>query len=204
MKLASLDQQEATESLAESQGDIRWRNTSRGMSTFWFQQKHRLKKCLPISLRVLLPYLRNLRQRIAEEQKIYLEGWRPQCISLRGVDKYAHVCIRDMTRLEERFPFLTYFERLIAVLAWHDGTECGENNAYTQLRRNTSSASPEIDSRPHQEAQQGSIHDLLSQLPSQVLRDELARRDKSCTTQKIESQPPGDSQISSSNYSSSE
>jgi hypothetical protein len=55
---------------------------------------------------------------------------------------------------------------------------------------------------PPQVVQQTSKRDLLSQLPSQALRDELAKRERSCTTQSRESQPLSGFPISSSTHSS--
>jgi len=211
-RLVSRDQTAAKLSF-ESQ-DGRSRRSDRAVSKWVLRLTRNLTRCLPISLRVLLSYVRNLRQRIADERKIYWdvsdgspvvpEGLAKEYSSFHGVHKYIRACTQDMTQLRNRYPFLTALELLVAHRSWNDGTRCVENNVCIESGHSRSSASPADDTRPLPEAQQDSIRDLLAQLPSQVLRDELARRDRSCTTQKTESQPLSGSRISSSTHSSDE
>jgi len=113
--------------------------------------KRSLWLCLPISLRLLVAYLRTLPQHIREERKIYWDtsdgsplvppGLAKELASFHGIRTYRHAYIEDMTRLREQYPFLTAFELLIAQRAWNDGTQCIQNNVCTVSGQTSSDSS---------------------------------------------------------------
>lgn len=123
----------------------------------------------------------------------------------------THACTQDMQSVAYSHRWATRLDHYLFVQGWQLGAEWvlrgmgipDSGRVYKSLTAFWSSPAKRH-SMSRLATQQETKHDLLSLLPSQVLRDELARRDKSCTTQKIESQPLEDSQTSSSTHSSDE
>lgn len=167
-----------------------------------------------LALHVLVAELRSLLCRMSWALEIRgweLRGYRGQIPAVWDTTLVLrprlqkHAYIGYMQRLSTRFPKLTIVDLHLVSQAWRGGWESGFHIGNEQSQRKQSSASPaERDSMPRPAVQQDSIRDLLAQLPSQVLRDELDSRDRSCTTQKTESQRLGDSQTFLNNRSSSE
>jgi len=122
----------------------------RAISSYGPRLKLCLWKCLPISLRLLLTFLRTLPLRIREERKIYWDvsdgspliptALAKELASFRGIRTYRHAYIEDMTRLQERYPFLTTFDLYLVQRAWNDGTRCTENNVCTVSDQKSSRA----------------------------------------------------------------
>jgi len=113
--------------------------------------------------------------------------------------------IAGIRTLERDRPYATLGDIELFLTGWFQAERWYGHSDNESSRQVLASASPaQPDSMPLREAQQDSTRDLLAQLPSQVLRDELARRGSSCTTQQTESQPREDSPASSSIHLSGE
>jgi hypothetical protein len=148
------------------------------------------------------------------EAKPYLYGLRfgPAADDLWSGRNHEriHACILDMRAITKFRPWATYWDRQLIVEGWLSGAKWGLGETripYVDILRNDplASASPaERDSMPRPAVRQDSTRDLLAELPLQALRDELARRDRSCTTQSKESRRREDSLASSSTHSSGE
>jgi hypothetical protein len=162
-------------------------------------------------LQVLITVLCNLPRRMADSIEIC--GWlRRGCTGkiparwdrseVRQPETLRRDYIRYMQQLDICHPRLLLVDLHLVSQAWKDGSVTGARFCSGQTQIEMSSASPEADSMPHPQAQQESICGLLTLLPSQALRDELARRERSCTTQNKESQPLSGSPVSLNTHSS--
>lgn len=153
-------------------------------------------------------------QEIRAKHLVDRYGTGPACRSCqsRGTPQLCrgvHACIRHMQSLRTLHPWLSYSDSNLVLEGWDlafqlmpDSLDC---HMVLGLRSDQSPASPAgSDSKPLPATQQGSRHDWLARLPSQVLRDELDSRDRSCTTRKTESPPHEDSQSSANSHSSGE
>jgi len=163
------------------------------------------RSCFGSALRLLIADVRSLPHRISHSFEIGAwerrggMGKGPQVFDgIRWFQPDRRAYISHMQETQARFPFLTIFDLHLVSRSLMAGMELGVRTCTEQSQTEIRScASPATDdSRPLQQAQQDSTRDLLAQLPSQALRDELARRERSCTKQNRGSQQPLDSPTS--------
>jgi len=144
------------------------------------------------ALQALITVLYNLPRRMADSVEIY-EWLRRGCTGkipamwdgsqVRQPEILRRAYIRYMQQLNLSHPHLLLVDLHLVSQAWKDGSVSGARCNNGQIQTEISSASPEADSMPYRRAQQDSIRGLLALLPSQVLRDELDSRERSCTKQ---------------------
>ena len=126
---------------------VRSGTSSRAIPSRESRLKQFLWSCLPVGVRLLLAECRSLRHRIRVVRALWWdtssgsplvpEALAKEVESLPGLRTYRRAYIRDMTRLQEQYPFLTDFDLQIARRAWNDGTQCRTDNVCIEPNQHT-------------------------------------------------------------------